>query len=56
MKHVDISDKNNKFLMIKILFSDCCKAQTKNDAQRAYPICSKCQKVCGYLKKLDNKS
>lgn len=52
MKHVDISDKNNKFIMIKIFFSDCCKVETNNDSQRGYPICSKCNKVCGYLKKV----
>ena len=42
-----------KPLLIKTFYSDCCAKPIKEDAMKDYPICSKCKKVCGYLKNKD---
>lgn len=64
IKSVDITDKNNVFtvyqkengflkkvIKYRKFYSDCCHYKTKDDQGRGYPICSKCEKVCGYLKR-----
>ena len=64
MLHIDISDKNNFFTWYfdwknwcwcKRFYSDCCGEKTEDNILRGYPICSKCDNICGYLKNNQHK-